>query len=245
MCLLITLVGVDPEHPIVVAGNRDERRDRPSAPPGLHVGARRRILSPRDREAGGTWMGVNDRGLFVGLTNLAAAGPDPASAPSRGGLPHTALDEDSVDDAARAVLDAAARTAFRGFQMLVTDGERARVLTYASGEIEDRAFGRGPVVLTNEHRPGALHLPDLGAACAPELGLGARFDLLRGILCDEGARSGHRILKRGGAYGTVSSSLLAVRPAAIRELVWEFAAGAPDETPYRRYGNLARRLVED
>ncbi|MGA0870627.1 MAG: NRDE family protein, partial [Planctomycetota bacterium] len=56
MCLLITLVGVDPDHPSIVASNRDERRDRPSAPPGLFVGQKRRILSPRDREAGGTWI---------------------------------------------------------------------------------------------------------------------------------------------------------------------------------------------
>lgn len=245
MCLLITLVGVDPDHSIVVASNRDERRDRPSAPPGLFVGERRRILSPRDREAGGTWIGVNDLGLFVGLTNLKGAAEAGRGAPSRGHLPHAALDQDSVEAAADAVTEAVERASFGGFQLLVTDGRRARVLTHEGGRIEDRAFGEGPLVLTNEHRPGALHLPGLAAACAEDLDLDARFGFLREVLCDEGATSGHPVLKRGGAYGTVSSSLLAIRPAAIRDLVWGFAAGLPDEVPYRRYGNLARRLVED
>ena len=226
MCLLITLVGVDPEHPIVVASNRDERRDRPSAPPGLHVGMRRRNLSPRDREAGGTWMGVNHRGLFVGLTNLAVAGPDPGSAPSRGGLPHAALDEDSVDAAAEAVLDAASRAAFRGFQLLVTDGERARVLTYASGEIEDRSFGPGPVVVTNEHRPGALHLPDLGAACAPELGLDVAAK--RWVLVQ-------RVKKLSGC-------LAAALPCLPRGLVIDIARINFDAIQFRRVADNAPNL---
>jgi len=42
----------------------------------------------------------------------------------------------------------------------------------------------------------------------------------------------------------VSSSLIAIPRGDLRELVWRYAAGAPDEVPYRNYGNLARRLVE-
>lgn len=245
MCLLITLVGVDPDHPIIVASNRDERRDRPSAPPGLFVGEKRRILSPRDREAGGTWIGVNDRGLFVGLTNLVGSADGASAAPSRGHLPHLALDEDGVEAAADAVAAAVVGAGFRGFQLLVTDGREARVLTHDGGGIEDRSFVAGAVVLTNEHRPGGLHLPGLAAACEQGLDLAARFSALREVLCDDGSVSGHRVLKRGGSYGTVSSSLIAVQPSSIRELVWDFAAGPPDEAPYRRYGNLARRLVDE
>ena len=55
-----------PDYPVflLVASNRDEERSRPSSPPGLWVGERRRILSPRDRRAGGTWLAVNDRGML-------------------------------------------------------------------------------------------------------------------------------------------------------------------------------------
>ncbi len=58
MCLLILLRGVDPEYPLIVASNRDEQRSRRSAPPGLFVGQNNRILTPPDRQAQGTRMGI-------------------------------------------------------------------------------------------------------------------------------------------------------------------------------------------
>jgi hypothetical protein len=64
------------------------------------------------------------------------------------------------------------------------------------------------------------------------------------LLLDAGDHGGHRVLKKGGSYGTVSSSLIAVPSADLRALVWRYAAGSPDEAPYRSYGNLARRLVD-
>src|SRR5688572_23652124 len=91
MCLLIVLRGLDRSHPVAVAANRDERRDRRAAPPGLFVGARRTMLSPRDREAGGTWLAVSAAGTFAGITNVAGA-PAVPGAPTRGDLPHIALD---------------------------------------------------------------------------------------------------------------------------------------------------------
>ena len=59
MCILILLRGLHREHPIVVGGNRDERTDRKAAPPGLWVGEHHRVLSPRDRVAGGTWLAID------------------------------------------------------------------------------------------------------------------------------------------------------------------------------------------
>ena len=71
MCLLILFRDVDPNFPLLVASNRDEHRERRASPPGLFVGRRHRMLSPRDRRAGGTWMAVSDTGGFAALTNLA------------------------------------------------------------------------------------------------------------------------------------------------------------------------------
>jgi len=52
MCLLILIRRPAAEYPLVVASNRDEARNRQTAPPGLYVGERKRMLSPRDRVAG-------------------------------------------------------------------------------------------------------------------------------------------------------------------------------------------------
>ena len=106
MCLMILIQGLDPEFPLLVASNRDEDRSRKAAPPGLFAGERQRMLSPRDRRGGGTWLAVNQHGLFAGITNVAGAATRPLPG-SRGVLPHLALDgalhREDLDGACRAV----------------------------------------------------------------------------------------------------------------------------------------------
>ena len=243
MCLLILLAGIDPDWPVIVAGNRDEERDRPSAPPGLFVGERLRILSPRDRRAGGTWLAVGERGVVAGITNLADA-PVGAGMRSRGDLPHLAVDQDDVPAAVAAVRAAVAGAPFNGFQLVISDGIDSRVLVQRGGDVQEHALAGGTLVVSNEHQIGELTLPGLDAACAAGLSIDDRLAALRPLLLDAGERSGHRVLKRGGHYGTVSSSLIAVPAGDVRSLRWLFAAGQPDEVPFRDYGNLARRLAE-
>ena len=63
MCLVLFAWQAHPRFPLVLAANRDEFHQRPSAPadfwpdsPGL--------LAGRDLQAGGTWMGVTRSGRF-------------------------------------------------------------------------------------------------------------------------------------------------------------------------------------
>ena len=50
--------------------NRDERKTRkPAAPPALHEHHGVRQLYPVDGTAGGTWLGVNEYGVTVGILN--------------------------------------------------------------------------------------------------------------------------------------------------------------------------------
>lgn len=243
MCLLIVLQGLDPSFPILVASNRDEHRQRLASPPGLWVGERRRVLSPRDRRAGGTWLGVNDQGMFAGLTNLAGA-PARALPTSRGTLPHLALDQASLADAVAAVVELTSAQEHNAFQLVLADGTAARVLRHREGRTTVTPAS-SPVIVSNEHQLGELELPALQAALAPGMSAAERLDALVPILLDDGSNGGHRILKRGGDYGTVSSSLIAVPRDDPRRLVWRYAADAPDVAPYRDYGNLGRRLLAE
>ncbi|MCC6784744.1 MAG: NRDE family protein [Planctomycetes bacterium] len=244
MCLLIVLAGIDPDWPVIVASNRDEERARGAAPPGLFVGTQHRMLSPRDRRAGGTWLAVSERRLFAGLTNLSAS-PRRAGARTRGALPHLALDAADVAEAVALVREELARAVYDGFQLVLSSGTDTRLLEHEDGRLTEHRLVGGALVVSNQHRIGELVLPGLEATCAPGLTLDERLAMLAALLLDEGERSGHRILKRGGEYGTVSSSLIALPAADVRRLVWRYAAGSPDAAPYREYGNLARRLVED
>jgi len=73
------------EHGYDLFFNRDERRTRAGAdPPGVERVGSTRIIAPRDGEAGGSWVAVNDRGLSVALLNGYRTG-DTAEAPPPGG----------------------------------------------------------------------------------------------------------------------------------------------------------------
>lgn len=66
MCVLALLLDPGGPVPLIAAANRDESLARPSKPPDeIEPG----IFGGRDLWTGGTWFGVNDRGLFVAVTN--------------------------------------------------------------------------------------------------------------------------------------------------------------------------------
>ncbi|MFF2446925.1 NRDE family protein [Neobacillus sp. NPDC058068] len=69
MCLILFAYQVHPVYQLVVAANRDEFYQRPTAP--VHYWEESpEILAGRDLEKMGTWMGVTDKGRFTALTNF-------------------------------------------------------------------------------------------------------------------------------------------------------------------------------
>jgi uncharacterized protein with NRDE domain len=244
MCILIVLRGYHDDHPIVVAGNRDERTDRKASPPGLWLGQRRRVLSPRDRAAGGTWLAVDERGWFAGITNIAGVPPVP-DAPSRGHLPHLVLDQEDFDDGIAAVLARVKEHAHAGFQLVLCNGRRTVVLHHARGQLRVIEWSDPLLVVTNEHGPGLLQVHGIAPGLGPMREVEQRLDALVPVLKDRGGEGRHAICKRGDEYGTVSSSLIAIPAHDQTRLLWRYAAGPPDITEYRNYGNLGRRLLPE
>lgn len=244
MCILIVLRGCHDAHPLVVAANRDERTDRPAAPPGLFVGQRRRMLSPRDKVAGGTWLAIDDGGRVAGITNLVGQPPVP-EAPSRGHLPHLALDTPTLEAGVAAVRRRLDEHAHSAFQLVLADARQIVVLRHVRGVLTRIDWPEPVLVVTNEHAPGELQLRGLSRASAAGLQLEDRLLLLAAVLADRGGNGWHAITKHGDGYGTVSSSLLAVPAQDPTGLVWRYAPGPPDVTTYRNYGNLGRRLLPE
>ena len=83
MCTLALFFDVFDRYPVLVAANRDERYDRPATPPGV-IPANPKIMAGKDLRAGGTWLGINEYGLLVGILNRRANGailihPNPRS----------------------------------------------------------------------------------------------------------------------------------------------------------------------
>lgn len=229
----------------MVAANRDEFHERPTEGPALRDtsiqapaasgqamarGAKRArpVVAPRDLRAGGTWLGINSKGLFAAVTNRRCENPD-ASRRSRGWLVMEALEEDDAKSAA-ARLESLPEAAYNPFNLLVADTASAHLITY--GDAPERSdLAPGAHVIGNVHPDEAT--PKL-ARIRRELAGGApsdtSFDGLAGI-CRTHAFAGplESTCVHAGAYGTRSSTLLRLGD----DPALHYADGAPCEAPYR------------
>lgn len=146
MCTIIILRQVHPEWPLVLAANRDELLARPATGPQVLLESPRTV-GGRDVERGGTWMGVTNEGLFVGLTNQRggqAGGPAPRS---RGEVVLQALAAGTVEGVER-YLDTLSGKDFLPFNLLYGDARTLRV-----------AYGRpGQSGLRREDVPPGIHV---------------------------------------------------------------------------------------
>jgi len=68
MCLILFAWQSHPRYSLVVAANRDEFHQRPSAAADFWADDPR-ILAGRDLQAGGTWLGITRSGRFAAITN--------------------------------------------------------------------------------------------------------------------------------------------------------------------------------
>lgn len=215
MCTLIAFHRVWEDAPLVVATNRDEAYDRPSAPPRWLDGEPA-VLAPRDELAGGTWMGANERGLWVGLTNRRAEIHDPLLR-SRGLLCGELLQAESA--AAAALLLESPGERYNPFHVVVADAERMALIEYEAGSSTARRLPSGCHLVTNRpfdetpEEPKARRVRQLlyrsglwpverGAPAPPDLE--ARLVTLLG---DHGVEGRDAICLHGGRYGTKSAAV--------------------------------------
>ena len=232
------------EAPLLLAFNREEFFRRPSLPPAVRSN-RPRVLCGTDREAGGTWLGVNQHGLCVAVTNRQHP-PPPDGARSRGKL---CLELLGCRDAAEAIHLAREQLETRryaGANYICADAERAAVV-HAGETLEVVPLEPGHHLMTN---------CDLDDMCderqdrAREFLAGAKISGVEPFLdfatqlCTMGPDGSGRlgVIRRGLGVGTVSSTLivLAREPA---ESVYRHAEGPPDENPYEDYSASLRELL--
>ena len=126
MCLLAVQYRLVPESPILVAGNREEYFDRPSLSPSIQSG-KPRVLCGTDQKAGGTWLGVNQHGLFVAACNRSKI-LVPASPRSRGVLCRELLRASSARRGVDMALDEISSGKYDGVNFVIADGESGWVV---------------------------------------------------------------------------------------------------------------------
>ncbi|WDJ90578.1 NRDE family protein [Xanthomonas campestris] len=125
MCLVALAWKTHPRWRLLLAGNRDEFHERPTAPLAQWTAPAERVLAGRDLRSGGSWVGLDGRAAVV--TNVR----DPlatASGRSRGHLIADYL-SGSADAATYARELAAAGQEFPPFNLLLCDAERCEHLS--------------------------------------------------------------------------------------------------------------------
>ncbi len=123
MCLIVFAWKLIPECPLVLAANRDEFFNRPSAPASWWED-HPQVYAGRDLQAGGTWLGISRTGRFAALTNIRHGGERRSDVRSRGELVTGFLTSQHSPEAYLSELRERA-SAYNGFNLLIGDQERS------------------------------------------------------------------------------------------------------------------------
>jgi uncharacterized protein with NRDE domain len=145
MCLVLLGLQSHLELPFILAANRDEFYERPTAPAEFWEDAPG-VLAGRDLSAGGTWLGIDRRGRFAAVTNYRQGQRERQAPRSRGRLVSDFL---AGQMTAREHSEQVQRTAgqYNGFNLLVGDAQET--LYYSNREDRPRTLGPGLYGLSN------------------------------------------------------------------------------------------------
>jgi uncharacterized protein with NRDE domain len=145
MCLVLIALDSHPDYSLIVAANRDEFYDRPTAPAGFWADAPS-VLAGRDLKAGGTWLGVDRRGRLAAVTNYRQGQRESDTPKSRGHLVSDFLTRDigTLEHMERARSEAGL---YNGFNLIASDA--AGLFYYSNREGRVRPLAPGVYGLSN------------------------------------------------------------------------------------------------
>lgn len=145
MCLILLALDTHPDYALVLAANRDEFYDRPTAGAAFWEEAPW-VLAGRDLRAGGTWLGIDRRGRLAAVTNYRQGLRETAAPRSRGHLVSEYLIGQSDG---RTHVEQVEREAARynGFNLIA--GDPAALFYFSNREGRIRALGPGVYGLSN------------------------------------------------------------------------------------------------
>ncbi|MCP3875066.1 MAG: NRDE family protein [Desulfobacteraceae bacterium] len=139
MCLIFFGYKVSKKYPLILAANRDEFYQRPTAP--MHFWKDKPfLLAGKDLEQGGTWFGVHRNGKFAALTNFRDPSSMMPNAPSRGEIIVDFLEtKTSVERWANNFLKGA--EAYNGFNLIFGNKDTIYWLSNLKKSIEKISSG--------------------------------------------------------------------------------------------------------
>lgn len=244
MCLLGLYFRDHRDFPIAMFINREEERGRPTESPAWHepIDGKCRWFGGKDLRADGTWLGINERGIVVAITNRAKTSPT-LNKRSRGLLCRDLLELDSIDV----------------------------ILTYAKSEIDTNRYDGCNLLMVSSAQGFVFEAGDELKVCKLEPGIHAlsngslddqqdvRIRNVRtslktmrenDVLSNSAIKaicSGHESIGRNSAcrdgenWGTVSSTILRI-PAESSDANYFYSDGPPCRTAYGDYSKEIQKI---
>ncbi|HLJ97063.1 MAG TPA: NRDE family protein [Gemmataceae bacterium] len=241
MCLLAMFFRVLEDAPLIVGANRDELYSRPGEPPQILDGPLPAVAG-LDPVARGTWFGVNQRGVFVAVTNRPKSELS-SKLRSRGLLVRDLLGCRTATQAVDQAVRELGQGCYAGCNLMCADQDNAMVI-HAGDWLRIRPLPPGLHGLTS-HDVNDASDRRLGHALwwLSQRSYRSAKECLQALekLCSQSGNGGPAICQRGDQSGTVSSSLLALRSPLAQSSYWH-AQGPPDRTPYQDYSPVLRHL---
>ena len=246
MCTLALYLQQFDPYPLVVAANRDEFYDRAATGPQV-IAHDPWVVAGQDLVAGGTWLGVNEAGMVVGLLNRRRPGGLAAVDPtlrSRGLLALEMLHCRSPQEALSRLRDEAGDR-YNGFNLLLATPLAAYVAHNAGRNIAITALPPGVHLLTNldlndptcpriAKSARLFEAMSIGATETPENAI----ERLQPILSDHSTPLDPRselppnnLCVHTERFGTCSASILVFSKATRHYRLWH-AAGPPCRAPF-------------
>ena len=244
MCTLAILYRVARNTPILLAANREEYFSRVTQYPKIQPGTPR-VVCGIDRQAGGTWLGVNQFGLLAAVSNRPKAMVPSSRAPAAcsavicwtGVTPAMQWHMPSKSFPAASTPAPTTCCADAKYAAVVYGGNRVEVAeltpglhTLTNGNIDDLRDERHEFV----RRMLTLHTLD---SAVTFLAVASRAFSRKQD--GEGRRG---LVSTGGEYGTVSSTLLSLG-RKIQHSIYQYSPGPPSEYPYDDLSALLRQVL--
>ena len=244
MCLLAIQYRAVPEAPILVAANREEAFDRPAQTPSIQAG-KPRVLCGIDLKAGGTWLGVNQNGLFVGCSNRGRHTVSDGLS-SRGVLCLELLRAGSARHAVDLAMEELNTGRFDGVNYIIADAESGWAV-HGGDEVEVVKLEEGLNIIANgdvndprdERVKLARRLLTLQTLDSPVKFLAVASKAFARAPSPPDRPS---MVIRGQERGTVSSTLIALGKKP-RDAIFQYSSSSPDKSKYEDYSPHLRDIL--
>lgn len=244
MCLLAIQYKVIGESPILVAANREEFFERPTQVPSIQSG-KPRVLCGTDLQAGGTWLGVNQHGLFISVLNRRRQNSTFPSR-SRGVLCRELLRTTNSQAARDLAMEEMSSGKYDGANFVCADGESGWVV-HGGDDLNAVELSPGLNIISggdlndtrDERVEMARRLLTLQMLDSAVKFLAVASKVFARAPSPPGRPS---IVMRDPERGTVSSTLLALGQKP-RDAIYQYAPGPPDKSKFEDFSPLLRDIL--